>query len=170
MRSALTRRRMATLPFAATLLLLAARTSPSALADPAGVLEVQVGAGAAQRLTPEELGRFPVTGVEVPVPEGHGTGRIRYAGVLLWTLLNQAGLEGMQARERVRQVVTVTGQDGYAAVLALGEIDPAFEGKQVLIATAADGRPIGASSLRLVVPGDRRGGRSVRDVVRIEVR
>jgi hypothetical protein len=32
----------------------------------------------------------------------------------------------------------VTGRDGYAAVLALAEIDPEFEGKQVLLAYRRD--------------------------------
>jgi hypothetical protein len=54
------------------------------------------------------------------------------------------------------------------AVLALAEIDPEFEGKQVLLAFRRDGQPM-PGELRLVVPGDRRGGRSARDVVRIEL-
>jgi hypothetical protein len=151
------------------LLLLTAPAPPSALADPVRALELRIGGRAPQRLTLDEINRLPVTEAEMPVPEGHGTNRTRYAGVLLWTLLQQAGLEGVRPRDRVRQVVKITGQDGYAAVLALGEIDPTFEGKQVLVATTADGRPIGIGSLRLVVPGDRRGGRSVRDVAQVEV-
>jgi DMSO/TMAO reductase YedYZ molybdopterin-dependent catalytic subunit len=47
----------------------------------------------------------------------------------------------------------------------MGEIDPAFEGKQVLLAYEGDGKAI---PLRLVVPGDKRGGRAVKDVVRVE--
>ena len=163
------RRRMIALPLATVLLLPTARTPP-ALADPAGPLDLRIGAGATRQFTHEELGRYPTTEVEVPTSEGGGTGRARYAGVLLWTLLEAAGLAGMRGPDRVRQVITVTGQDGYAAVLALGEIDPDLEGKQVIVATSADGRPIGPGTLRLVVPGDRWGGRNVREVVRVEVR
>jgi hypothetical protein len=32
-----------------------------------------------------------------------------------------------------------------------------------------NGEPISGSGLRLIVPGERRGGRSVRDVVRIDI-
>ena len=52
----------------------------------------------------------------------------------------------------------------------LAELDPEFEGKEVLIANTADGRPMADGGLRLVVPGDQRGGRSVHDLVRIVVR
>jgi hypothetical protein len=65
--------------------------------------------------------------------------------------------------------VAVTGRDGYVAVLALAEIDPEFEGKQVLLAYRRNNQPFSNNELRLVVPGDRRGGRSVHDVVRIEL-
>ena len=44
------------------------------------------------------------------------------------------------------------------------------EGKPVLLAWARDGKPMADEALRLVVPGDRRGGRNARDVVRIALR
>jgi hypothetical protein len=71
---------------------------------------------------------------------------------------------------RLRHTVAVTGRDGYAAVLALAEIDPEFEGKKVLLAYRRNNQPFPNNELRLVVPGDRRGGRSVHDVMRIELR
>lgn len=40
----------------------------------------------------------------------------------------------------------------------------------MLLAWRKDGQPMGAGELRLIVPNDKRGGRSVHDVVRIEVR
>jgi hypothetical protein len=40
----------------------------------------------------------------------------------------------------------------------------------VLLASRWNGQPIEGNSLRLVVPGDRHGGRSVRDVARIDLR
>jgi DMSO/TMAO reductase YedYZ molybdopterin-dependent catalytic subunit len=91
-------------------------------------------------------------------------------GALLWSLLEQAGGLATDPRTRLRRSVAVTGRDGYVAVLALAEIDPEFEGKPVLLAYRRDGQPMGGNELRLVVPGDHRGGRSVRDVVRIELR
>ena len=64
----------------------------------------------------------------------------------------------------------ITGRDGYAVALAVGEIDPHYEGKQIIIAYAGGEPSASASSLRLVVPGDFHGGRSVRDVAKIELR
>jgi len=46
---------------------------------------------------------------------------------------------------------------------------PAFEGKPVILAERTNGQPLGAGHFRIVVPGDRRGGRSVRDVASIAV-
>jgi hypothetical protein len=60
--------------------------------------------------------------------------------------------------------VLVTGRDGYAVAVAIGEIDPDFENKTILLVD--DGAEKG---LRLIVPGDKKGGRAVRDVVRIEI-
>ena len=101
---------------------------------------------------------------------GHGMEQATYTGPLLWSLLDHAGSLGSDPRARLRRTVVVTGRDGYVAVLALAEIDPEFEGKQVILAYRRDGQPLSGSELRLVVPNDRRGGRSVRDVVRIELR
>jgi hypothetical protein len=41
-------------------------------------------------------------------------------------------------REQVSQSVVILGRDGYRAVLALGEIAPEFEGKQVILAERMD--------------------------------
>ncbi len=88
----------------------------------------------------------------------------------MWSLLERAGVVATgEPGGQVRQTVLVTGRDGYTAVLALGEISPEFAGKPVILANRMDGRPLGPEHLRLVVPGERRGGRSVRDVVRITV-
>jgi hypothetical protein len=54
-------------------------------------------------------------------------------------------------------------------VLALAELAPEFEGKQVILAQQMNGKPLGNGHLRVVVPADKRGGRSVRDIARIGV-
>ncbi|HEX4081153.1 MAG TPA: hypothetical protein VHX61_19995 [Rhizomicrobium sp.] len=48
--------------------------------------------------------------------------------------------------------------------------NPDFEGKNVILAYAKDGKLAPADGIRLIVPGDHHGGRDVRDVVTIEVR
>ena len=123
------------------------------------------------RLAADELRPLPATRLDISFQGEHGVEKATYTGTLLWILLKRAGgLDAAGKREDLRHTMTITGRDGYAVVLALGEIDPDFGGRAAMIAYARDGRPIGAGELRLVIPGDKHGGRDVRDVVRIEVR
>lgn len=123
-----------------------------------------------ETLTLAQLRALPATSLTISFQTEHGREQAAYGGVLLWTVLEHAGMIDPAApRDHVRQVITVTGLDGYTSVLALAEIDPSFEGKAVLLADVRNGAPI-PDHPRLVVPGDRRGGRSVRDVVGISVR
>jgi hypothetical protein len=114
--------------------------------------------------------QLPAIDQQVAFQTNHGAEQATYAGALLWDVLGRVGGLDADPRARVHQTVMITGRDGYLAVLALAEIDPEFEGKRVLLAYRKDGQPMAANELRLVVPGERRGGRSVRDVVRIEIR
>ena len=149
-----------------------APAAASAAAQQVGSLEVTGPAGQSVTLGRAELGRLPA--VTVSRQREHEQATTAYAGPLLWAVLDRAGVLGqdMQGmpRARARRIVTVTGRDGYTVVLALAEIDPEFEGKSVIVATQADGKPIGSGALRLVVPGDKRGGRSVRDPTKVVVR
>jgi hypothetical protein len=55
------------------------------------------------------------------------------------------------------------------AAMVLGELDPQYQGKSVILAYAGGDPPASFSALRLVVQVDVHGGRSVRDVSRIEL-
>jgi len=55
------------------------------------------------------------------------------------------------------------------ALLSTGEIAPDFGAKQALVAYQRDDEARGAGGFRLVMPGDKHGGRNVRDVVTIDV-
>ena len=93
-----------------------------------------------------------------------------YAGAALWDVLQKAGLVNAPGKNTVlRHAILVTGSDGYAVALAIGEIAPDLEAKHVILAYEA-GKPPAPQDLRLVVPGDAHGGRSVKDVVTIEVK
>lgn len=118
-----------------------------------------------------ELMKLPVTAVDVSFQTGQGQENGHYAGVLLWTLLQRAALADAEGkRPDLRHTLTVIGRDGYTVALAFGEIDPDFEGKTVILAYQRDGHPLDSKDpLRLIVPGDKHGGRAVRDVVRITV-
>jgi DMSO/TMAO reductase YedYZ molybdopterin-dependent catalytic subunit len=68
--------------------------------------------------------------------------------------------------------VVVIGSDGYDAIFSLAELDPDFGAEIVLIAYAKDGQPLPQNEgmARAVIGTDKRGGRLVSNVVRIEVR
>ncbi len=111
------------------------------------------------------LGTLPQSEVSATFETSKGSESGHYRGVLLWTLVERAGLLPLSAKNGdLQRTLLVTGRDGYAAALALGEIDPHYEGKAVLLV------PDGAGGVNLLVPGDRHGGRNVRDIVRIDVR
>ena len=133
----------------------------------AGTLLVTGPAGQSVALSLADLQQLPAATVSLSHEHGPPTA---YAGPLLWAVLGRAGAVVEEARTRVHQSVTVTGRDGYAVVLALGELDPVFEGKPVIIATQMDGKPIRTNGLRLVVPSDKRPGRSVQDPAKLVVR
>ena len=137
----------------------------------AGDVQLVAANGRTQTLDPAALAHMPSVTTHVSFLTGHGTEAADYTGATLWSVLQQLGLTaGANPRDREKQAIVVAGHDGYAVVLAMAEIDPAFEGKQILLADQVNGQPMPAGEIRLVVPGDRRGGRSVRDVVRIDIR
>lgn len=139
-------------------------------AEPPAAVTVTGSSHAVVPLTIEDLARLPAVKLDVAFLTEHGERRASFEGPLLWTVLAKAdAVDPARPREQVSRSVIVTGRDGYRAVLAVAEIAPDFEGKQVILAERMDGHPLGEGHLRVVVPLDKRGGRSVRDVARIEV-
>jgi hypothetical protein len=120
-------------------------------------------------LTAGELRALPATELALGFMAGSHPEKGSFKGVLLWRLLGLANVKQRSGKgASLLHTIIVTGQDGYAVALAIGEIDPRFEGKTVLVAYDQDGRPL-RGGFRLIVPGDGEGGRSVRNVARIEV-
>ena len=146
---------------------------PVALAEPArpaaGVFVQRRGLPARQ-LTPERLAALkPFTQKSAPAP-GHGDASSEWTGPLLWDVLTAAGaIDAARPAEQVRLTIRVTGADGYAVSIAAAELSPEFAAHAIQLATHLNGAAIPAGGLRLVVPGEKRAGRSVRDVVRIDV-
>ena len=116
------------------------------------------------------LGQLPAAHLEIAFETEHGPSHAAFDGPLLWDVLVREGaVDPAKPREQPARAVLVTGSDGYSAVLALGEISPEFANRKVLLAERMNGQPLGPDHLRIVVPGDKRGGRSVRDVVRLAI-
>jgi hypothetical protein len=117
------------------------------------------------------LNKLPVASVEVSYIRASGPVRGTYTGVLLWDLLKQAGLVNEEGQNTaLRHTLLVTSRDGYAVAVAIGELDPAYGNKKVLLAYKGTDDVPSFAELRLVVPGDLHAGRAVRDVASIEVR
>ena len=116
------------------------------------------------------LRKFPAERVEVSFQPGRGIEKSSYTGVLLWTLLGRAGgIDDSAKGAELRHTISITGRDGYTVVISTGEIAPDFGDKAAMIAYERDGEAL-EKCLRVVMPGDKRGGRYVRDVVEIEVK
>src|SRR5262245_3387106 len=116
------------------------------------------------------LRSLPAVTIDVSFETSQGKKSGSFTGVLLWALLEKAGtVDAPGKNARLRHTLLVAGRDGYVAALALGEIDPHYEGKQAILAYAGGEPPATFAWLRLVVPGDAHGGRSVRDIESIEV-
>jgi len=146
----------------------AAQNAPAA--TPASLeLAISGRVGQPRTLALADLRALPPVSVEVTHASGSGPQAATYTGALLWPLLAATAPVDEPGRStHLRHMLLAQGRDGYAVALAFGELDPHMEGKQVIVAYAQDGKPL--PSLRLVVPGDSHAGRSVRDLVAIEVR
>jgi len=156
--------------FGLGMLVAAAILSPLGAAEPQSGVTVAGQTNTAAHFGIEELAGLPKAQVNIAFLTDHGTHESSFEGPLLWTVLQKANaIEPDKHREQVSQTIIITGRDGYRAALAVGEIAPEFEGKQVILAEKMDGQPLDADHLRVVVPLDKRGGRSVREVTRIEV-
>jgi hypothetical protein len=124
-----------------------------------------------QNFSAAVLRKLPAEQVEVSFQTGRGAEKSSYTGVLLWTLLGEAGgIDDPAKGAELRHTIKITGRDGYTVVISTGEIAPDFGGKAAMVAYERNGEELGDDALRLVMPGDKHGGRYVRDVADIEVR
>ena len=98
----------------------------------------------------------------------------KYAGIPLVELLRQAGatLGGELRGENLSKFLVVKAIDGYEVLFALPEIDPEFATRTIVLADAVDGAPLaqGVGPYRIVVPGEKKPARWIREVKSMEVR
>ncbi len=92
----------------------------------------------------------------------------QFQGVTLASLLSLAGVQlGDKLRgPRMAEALLVEATDGYKAVFALAEVDPAFAVREIILADKRDGKLLDEKEgpLRIVAPGDKRAARWVRQV------
>lgn len=97
-----------------------------------------------------------------------------YGGIALVDLLKQAGttLGGELCGKNLVKYAIIKAADGYEVLFALPEIDPEFASRTILLADSVDGHPLpqGVGPYRIIVPGEKKPARWIRDVKSIEVR
>jgi hypothetical protein len=123
------------------------------------------------QLTLEQLKALPPVTVTLTFQSDHGPQSGTWTGPLLLDLVRQAAPvdNGSDKSAPLQHTILARGRDGYAAVLAIGEIDPRFAGNKVIVAYRRDGKPMERQTFRLIVPGDAHGGRSVNDLVSLTI-
>jgi hypothetical protein len=110
----------------------------------------------------------------VTLEDPHTHASVAYSGVPLISILAQVGAPaGKDVHGKtLSQYVVATGADGYKAVVALAEIEPEFHPGQIIVADAANGKPLDVKEgpLRLVVSEDKHPARCVRNLVKLELK
>lgn len=97
---------------------------------------------------------------------------VLYEGHDLRDVLRLAGVSADSLRgPALRRVVILVGADGYAASISLSDLDPNIGARQAVLVDREDNAPLPADRgpLRIIVVGDKRPTRWVRQVVRIEI-
>jgi DMSO/TMAO reductase YedYZ molybdopterin-dependent catalytic subunit len=122
------------------------------------------------KLTAADLGKLPHRSITA---RGHDGKEAMFEGVELGEILKVAGVkfgEELRGKELALYLV-VEATDGYRAVFALPELDPAFTDRVVLLADKREGKALAEKEgpLRIVVAGEKRQGRWVRQVVTLKI-
>jgi hypothetical protein len=141
---------------------------------PAELVEVPVAvhglAGTSATLSTGELSALPQQTVKTI---DHGV-PVTFQGVLLMDALSGVALPVGEAFHptAASYYLTVEAKDGYRAVFAWVEIDPAFTDAKVYLVTKRDGKPLPDKDgpIQLVAPGDKRGARWARQVAALKIR
>jgi len=129
-------------------------------------LIVENGTGKQTQLTRADLEALP----HVKVTTGASA---TFEGVALGALLAKAGVgfgETLRGK-RLASCLLVEAADGYRAVIALPELDPAFTDKQIVLVFLKDGKPLDDKEgpYRIVIPDEKRMARWVRQVTTLKI-
>jgi hypothetical protein len=104
--------------------------------------------------------------------DDHGK-TVTFEGVPLRLVLEKGGVTlGDSLRgKRLSSCLLVEAADGYRVVIALPELDSGFSDRVILLADQADGHPLESKEgpFRIVIPGEKRIARWVRQVVALKV-
>jgi hypothetical protein len=122
----------------------------------------------------DDLQALPTTRVHDVFFAGTDVDQGTFTGVLLWDLLEAAGVEvdPDQRNDLLRKYVLITGSDCYETLYSMGELSPRIGGSHpVIVAFERDGALLGPDEgmARIINPGDKFGARRVFNITRIRV-
>jgi DMSO/TMAO reductase YedYZ molybdopterin-dependent catalytic subunit len=125
--------------------------------------------GLVQHPGPVTLDKLKSVTLDAKFSTMHGPQAHHWAGPLLRDVVNEAGVTDEPGKKTfMRHVIMARGADGYAVSIAIAEIDPMGEAKQVIVALRQDDKPL--PTPRLIVPGDASFARGVHDLKSLDVR
>lgn len=155
--------------FAAAFLIYSTVSAQNQTRPHSGALVITGDSGKSVTLRPSDLVNMPRTKLTVQ-RDGRG---VTYEGVLLAELLKLAGATlGKELRgDAIATYVVASATDGYRVLFSIAEIDPEFSGSENIVADRMNGNPFLADQgpIRIFVPKDVPGARSIRMLERIEV-
>ena len=126
--------------------------------------------GTRRTLAPAVLAALPRVAGQVAFHEK----LVRFEGVDLREVLRSAGVTPVDSLRgpQLRRIVVFVGADGYGAAIALSDLDVSIGGRLAVLVDREDGAalPENLGPYRIVIVGDKRPSRWVRQVVTLEVR
>jgi hypothetical protein len=133
-------------------------------------LKIQSEDGVVKTLVASELAALPHRVLEV---KDHDGKPLKFDAISLKAVLEKAGVPlGDSLRgKRMASCLLVQAADGYSAVIALAEIEPAFTTGEVFLADGRDHKPLDPKEgpFRIVIPGDKKMARWVRQVTVLKI-
>jgi len=143
---------------------------PVAVCQAPPTLTVQGIGGKSVALSAADLSNLPRQTVKTT---DHGTA-VTFGGVLLADVLAKVDLPlGEKFHTTAASYyLLVEAKDNYRAVFAWAEMDSTFMDKAVYLVTTRDGKPLSEHDgpFQLVVPGEKKGSRWVRQVTALRVK
>ncbi len=136
---------------------------------PAGAVVISGAVRQPVTLSLDQLRAYPPRTQAVTFGSAKGQESHTYQGAALTDVMAKVDVVTTPAvkNPQLRLAVVASGSDGYQAVVSWGEFSPDFAAIPILLAYTEDGQPLSAP--RLVVPGDKKGGRYVSGLTGLKV-
>ena len=124
--------------------------------------------------TLQDIQALPTKEVKLEYTAANQLQKHSFKGTSLFDLIVAAmpQFDAKIKNDALRWVVQARGSDGYTATFALGELDPNFGNKGVLVVYQQDAAPLAPEDglMRLIVPGDVKGGRFIGALTSITIK